>query len=179
MDVSPERETWPNCTYPGVCSFQHDVDKVNFTFFALFVNYPRFSKPSFYSIQYLASKQPDLGTECFVFNNYGRCNRGVTCRFAESHIVRDESNCVRNKVDKELADKFGSLKVRELNHLEKELQVDLRKKKYNFDVSDKKVDAFFKMRESEAKNGATTDLPPQKKIKIDEAGNYDDWKSSC
>ena len=134
------------------------------------VKYQIFSRSSLFSLQYLASKQPDLATECFVFKNYGRCNRGVTCRFAESHIVRDESNCVRNKVDKELADKFGSLKVRELNHLEKELQVDLRKKKYNFDDSDKKVDAFFKMRESEAKNGATTDPPPQKKIKIVEAG---------
>jgi hypothetical protein len=28
VDVSPERETWPHCTYPGACSFQHDVDKV-------------------------------------------------------------------------------------------------------------------------------------------------------
>ncbi len=46
-----------------------------------------------------------------------------------------------------MADKFGSLRVRELNHLEKELQIDLRKKKYNFDISDKNVDEFFKMRE--------------------------------
>ncbi len=77
-----------------------------------------------------------------------------------------------------MSDKFGSLRVRELNHLEKELQIDLRKKKYSFDISDKNVDEFFKMREKEAKNGATTDPPPQKKTKIeDESGNYDDLKA--
>ena len=76
-----------------------------------------------FSFQYLESKQPDLGDECFVFKNYGRCNRGVTCRFARSHIVRDDANRVRNQVDRDLAQKLGSLKLREFNHLEKDLQV--------------------------------------------------------
>ena len=82
----------------------------------------RFSS-EFLSLQYLSSKEPDLGDECFVFKTYGRCGRGVTCRFAASHITRDAENRIRNKVDQDLAQKFGSLRVRERNHLDKDLQV--------------------------------------------------------
>ena len=96
----------------------------------MFVNWLIWRKKYYFNwieifiFQYLASKQLDIGSECFLFKSFGRCRRGVTCRFAESHIVRDELNRVRNKVNHDLIKKVKPIKVRELNHLGKDLQVN-------------------------------------------------------
>lgn len=47
---------------------------------------------------------------------------------------------VRNIVNRDLALKLGPLNTREMNHLDKDTQIQLRKKAYNFQAADKKMD---------------------------------------
>lgn len=46
--------------------------------------------------EYLESKGEDLGDQCPVYEAKGFCPRGVTCRFAKSHL---DANCRNMKRD--------------------------------------------------------------------------------
>ncbi|KFO28808.1 tRNA-dihydrouridine synthase 3-like [Fukomys damarensis] len=41
---------------------------------------------------YLESKPPDLGPRCVLFETFGRCPYGVTCRFAGAHLGPEGQN---------------------------------------------------------------------------------------
>jgi len=126
VNVSPTRETYPECTFPN-CKFLHDV------------------------VQYVESKPEDLGGECYLYKTFGRCRSGVCCRFAKSHMVKDSEGRYRNKVNPEIPPK----PVQETNHLKKDLQFELRRKSYNFKRSDAIVDKEFKEREAREKEKQT------------------------
>ncbi|XP_066491400.1 tRNA-dihydrouridine(47) synthase [NAD(P)(+)]-like [Tiliqua scincoides] len=80
--------------------------------------------------EYLAMKPPDLGDSCVLFETFGKCIYGVTCRFAGAHFGED----CKNVVNVDLLKKWeGKLVVK--NSLSKELQQQLRKKKVSFDRS--------------------------------------------
>ncbi|XP_064083740.1 tRNA-dihydrouridine(47) synthase [NAD(P)(+)]-like [Macrobrachium nipponense] len=84
------------------CAFSHDVDA------------------------YLESKPEDHDGECHNFRTFGMCHYGLICRYGRDHI-EDK----RNKVNDELWLKHeNSPKV--LNVLKKEVQFDLRKRKFDF-----------------------------------------------
>lgn len=84
------------------CAFSHDVDA------------------------YLESKPEDHDGECHNFRTFGMCHYGLTCRYGRDHIEGK-----RNKVNEELWSKHeNSPKV--LNVLKKEVQFDLRKRKFDF-----------------------------------------------
>ncbi|NXT68421.1 DUS3L synthase, partial [Chaetops frenatus] len=77
--------------------------------------------------QYLAAKPADLGRRCVLFDTFGRCPYGVTCRFGQAHLGDGH----RNLVNAALARQWeGKLLVR--NGLSKELQQQLRKRKFSF-----------------------------------------------
>ncbi|KAJ3318356.1 tRNA-dihydrouridine(47) synthase [NAD(P)(+)]-like protein [Boothiomyces sp. JEL0866] len=69
-----------------VCKFSHDIQ------------------------EYLASKEPDLGDTCPVYERFGVCKYGVKCRFANAHLVNgvgiskelvvDEHEIYKNDVSK-------------------------------------------------------------------------------
>lgn len=83
-------------------------------------------------LEYLKSKPKDLGDNCHVFNLRGKCPRGISCRFGSSHITNEGYNIV-NKEKVEL------WKEDVKNTLLPSLQIQLQKKKYDFNASEKLV----------------------------------------
>lgn len=69
-----------------------------------------------------------VGDTCYNYQTFGRCNRGLTCRFASNHITPNN----RNKVDVEKCELYQTLGPHTVNQLTYELQSALRKRKYDF-----------------------------------------------
>lgn len=83
-------------------------------------------------VEYIKSKPKDLGDECHVFMLRGRCPRGISCRFGSKHISPEGYNIVLEDVANKWVDDTK-------NTLVPSLQMDLQKKKYNFDLAEKLV----------------------------------------
>ncbi|XP_032250566.1 tRNA-dihydrouridine(47) synthase [NAD(P)(+)]-like isoform X3 [Halichoerus grypus] len=73
---------------------------------------------------YLETKPSDLGPRCVLFETFGRCPYGVTCRFAGAHLGPEGQNLVREE-------RVQAPPVR--NGLDKALQQQLRKRKVRFE----------------------------------------------
>ena len=85
---------------------------------------------------FLSTKPPDLDSKCYQFDSFGYCPQMLHCRFGETHKEFDLQN-IKNDTD------FKSLEAKltpNLNNVPKDLQIKLRKRKYNF----KKADAAWK-----------------------------------
>ncbi|XP_065774029.1 tRNA-dihydrouridine(47) synthase [NAD(P)(+)]-like isoform X3 [Muntiacus reevesi] len=92
-------ESAARCFYGDRCRFLHDVG------------------------HYLETKPADLGPSCVLFETFGRCPYGVTCRFAGAHLGPEGQNLVRE----------GLVQVPPVrNGLDKALQQQLRKRKIHF-----------------------------------------------
>lgn len=77
--------------------------------------------------EYLAGKPADLGQRCVLFDTFGRCPYGVTCRFGQAHLGDGHQNLVNAALAQQWE---GKLLVR--NSLSKDLQQQLRKRKFSF-----------------------------------------------
>ncbi len=144
VDVAADEDA-PQCSYPN-CSFQHDLK------------------------EYLEKKPPDIGDTCYAFAEFGRCPRGVTCRFGKAHIKLIDGDALgaRNKVDAEKWNKWKDVK-RECNHLSGKLKHSLRKKEIDFKECDRLVDHLFKAREEESKaTSAAAGEAEAKKLRIED-----------
>ncbi|XP_059364883.1 tRNA-dihydrouridine(47) synthase [NAD(P)(+)]-like [Carassius carassius] len=97
--IVQERDT--KCFYGDKCRFLHDVS------------------------EYLSSKAEDLGDQCPLFNSFGWCQYGVTCRFSKAHTSPELKN-LRNQ------DVCGRSTDTVTNLLDKDLQRRLRKKQERF-----------------------------------------------
>ncbi|XP_059744026.1 tRNA-dihydrouridine(47) synthase [NAD(P)(+)]-like isoform X2 [Bos indicus] len=93
------QESAARCFYGDRCRFLHDVG------------------------HYLETKPADLGPSCVLFETFGRCPYGVTCRFAGAHLGPEGQNLVREGL-------VQAPPVR--NGLDKALQQQLRKRKIHF-----------------------------------------------
>ncbi|XP_047388203.1 tRNA-dihydrouridine(47) synthase [NAD(P)(+)]-like isoform X2 [Sciurus carolinensis] len=78
--------------------------------------------------QYLETKPADLGPRCVLFETFGKCPYGVTCRFAGAHLGPEGQNLVQEELVARWADRQL---VR--NGLDKALQQQLRKRKVHFE----------------------------------------------
>ncbi|XP_051520044.1 tRNA-dihydrouridine(47) synthase [NAD(P)(+)]-like isoform X2 [Myxocyprinus asiaticus] len=107
--VIQERET--KCIYGDKCRFIHNV------------------------AEYMSTKAEDLGDQCYLYNTFGKCHYGVTCRFAKAHVSPELKNLVNEDLYKSFAD---TVTVR--NNLDKEQQRRLRKKQVCF----KGAEAYLK-----------------------------------
>uniref|UniRef100_A0A4W4EB51 tRNA-dihydrouridine(47) synthase [NAD(P)(+)] n=1 Tax=Electrophorus electricus TaxID=8005 RepID=A0A4W4EB51_ELEEL len=79
---------------------------------------------------YMSTKPADLGEQCYLYDTFGRCAYGITCRFAGAHTGPD----FKNLVNKESETPTTSETVR--NYLHKDLQRRLRKRQVTFTRSE-------------------------------------------
>ena len=85
--------------------------------------------------EFMEKKPKDLGDKCHIFETYGKCMYGVACRFATQHLTPE----LENVVNQERFEKSQQNKST-YNALDKDLQIQLRKRGYQFD----KADVFIK-----------------------------------
>ena len=137
VDVRPGLDP-PDCTFQG-CKMQHDVKT------------------------WLANKPPDAGPECYVFDKYGFCPRGVTCRFASCHLDEDGKNICKTE------DSYAPAKI---YTLDKQEQISLRKKQYDFTYSDgvcqkswDLINSANEAAQNKCENSENIEPPPEKKLK--------------
>ncbi|XP_003213240.1 tRNA-dihydrouridine(47) synthase [NAD(P)(+)]-like [Meleagris gallopavo] len=98
--------------------------------------------------EYMAAKPADLGRSCVLFETFGRCPYGITCRFAKAHL----GDGYQNVVNAELAKQWeGKSLVR--NNLSKDLQHQLRKKKFTFKKADEYLCSLAKPHHNDRKGG--------------------------
>ncbi|XP_011798892.1 PREDICTED: tRNA-dihydrouridine(47) synthase [NAD(P)(+)]-like isoform X1 [Colobus angolensis palliatus] len=98
------QESAGKCFFGDRCRFLHDVGR------------------------YLETKPADLGPRCVLFETFGRCPYGVTCRFAGAHLGPEGQNLVQE----ELAAR-GAQPPPVRNGLDKALQQQLRKREVRFE----------------------------------------------
>lgn len=96
----PIQDSAAKCFFGDRCRFLHDVGL------------------------YLETKPSDLGPRCVLFETFGRCPYGVTCRFAGAHLGPEGQNLVREE-------RVQAPPVR--NGLDKALQQQLRKRTVRFE----------------------------------------------
>ncbi|CAI9540559.1 unnamed protein product [Staurois parvus] len=112
---SVTQECASKCFFGEKCKFLHDVKK------------------------YLSEKLEDIGPRCHLYETFGKCIYGVSCRFAKSHLGEDFKNLINQELVKQWE---GKALVR--NGLNKDLQMQLRKRKVQFDKADKFLKHFNK-----------------------------------
>ncbi|XP_049796592.1 tRNA-dihydrouridine(47) synthase [NAD(P)(+)]-like [Schistocerca nitens] len=87
---------------------------------------------------YLETKQPDIAEECPVFRTRGHCPWGLSCRFGGAHLTTEG----KNMVDAEKMSKYASdPRQGTTNALHRELQENLRKRRYDFSRAEAAVAA--------------------------------------
>lgn len=94
------------CPYGDKCHFHHDV------------------------AEYMASKPADIGKSCYLYDTFGKCCYGLSCRFAKAHTTADFKTMENTDLVKAHE---GKKPVK--NSLSKDLQNCLRKRSVAFKKS--------------------------------------------
>lgn len=95
------------CSFGDRCKFHHDVAK------------------------YMASKPPDIGESCYLYETFGKCGYGLSCRFAKGHTTPDLKTLEKTDLVKAHEGKTWVM-----NSLSKDLQYRLRKREVDFSKSE-------------------------------------------
>ncbi|KAF7210984.1 tRNA-dihydrouridine(47) synthase [NAD(P)(+)]-like [Nothobranchius furzeri] len=103
LSVIQKRE----CTFGDKCTFYHDV------------------------AAYMASKPADIGERCYLYETFGKCEYGLTCRFSKEHTTPDFQT-----TEKEDLVKAFEGRTLTKNNLSKDLQFRLRKRSVAFKKSE-------------------------------------------
>jgi tRNA-dihydrouridine synthase 3 len=138
-----------NCPHGDTCRYIHDLE------------------------EYLQKKQPDISMECFMYLTYGYCPSGFMCRFGDSHIDR------LHKINKKRSEEEGGvLEVpQEINHLNKSVQLQLRKKTFIKESKAKKHEKLQKQTQSSGVASCTVkagDIAPIVDIEVIEETPHDE-----
>ncbi|NXM37459.1 DUS3L synthase, partial [Gymnorhina tibicen] len=100
--------------------------------------------------EYLAGKPADLGRRCVLFDTFGRCPYGVTCRFGQAHLGDGHQNLVNAALARQWE---GKVLVR--NSLSKDLQQQLRKRKFSFQKAEEFLRGLHGGKGGKATGGST------------------------
>lgn len=134
-----------NCPYEEKCEYSHDLCKI-------------------YNVnkdEYFDQEKP-----CYIYSTYGRCQYGVSCLFANSHVHASEKcNSVFNlynhrqwSLDGGRADYIERYK----NKLEMDVQKKLRKKTYDFKVVTDVMNSLYKADINNKEDEENEDDKPEK-----------------
>ncbi|RYY89367.1 hypothetical protein EON63_00790 [archaeon] len=82
------------------------------------------------ALSYLATKLPDLGPSCLVYEKFGFCSNGLMCRYGASHIDYTTGTNLSRP-----AEQGGVTERVHINILKKTVQLALRKKVYVSNLS--------------------------------------------
>ncbi|XP_017340665.1 tRNA-dihydrouridine(47) synthase [NAD(P)(+)]-like isoform X2 [Ictalurus punctatus] len=124
------QESERKCFYGEKCKFIHDV------------------------ADYMSTKPEDLGDTCYLYDTFGRCPYGVTCRFAKAHTGPDYKNLVNEELRKSL-DRTETVR----NSLDKELQRRLRKKQVSFKSSENFLKSISAGKKQHGKSSMSENTP--------------------
>ncbi|XP_068189768.1 tRNA-dihydrouridine(47) synthase [NAD(P)(+)]-like [Antennarius striatus] len=94
------------CSYGDKCHFHHNI------------------------ADYLATKPADIGESCYLYDTFGKCTYGLSCRFAKAHTTPDFKTMENAELMKAYE---GRIVVK--NSLSKDLQIRLRKHSVSFKMS--------------------------------------------
>ncbi|KAI3358653.1 hypothetical protein L3Q82_015062 [Scortum barcoo] len=112
------------CPFGDKCHFHHDV------------------------AEYFATKPADIGESCYLYDTFGKCSYGLSCRFAKVHTTPD----FKTMENAELAKAYeGRTTVR--NSLSKDLQNRLRKRSVSFKKSAEYLKTLSNNKDKEQGNG--------------------------
>lgn len=89
----------------------------------------------------MSGKQEDIGPKCYLYETLGKCIYGITCRFAKSHLGDGYKNVINQAL---VEQQSGKVLVK--NSLDKELQQQLRKRKFLFEKSERYLKLMNKSR---------------------------------
>ncbi|XP_042650967.1 tRNA-dihydrouridine(47) synthase [NAD(P)(+)]-like isoform X2 [Tyto alba] len=101
--------------------------------------------------EYMAVKPADLGRSCVLFETFGKCIYGVTCRFAQAHLGDGYQNIINTDLAKQWE---GKSLVR--NNLSKDLQHQLRKRQFSFTKADEYLRGLGKPQGDGGRGGKAT-----------------------
>ncbi|KAM9386025.1 tRNA-dihydrouridine(47) synthase [NAD(P)(+)]-like isoform 2-T2 [Pholidichthys leucotaenia] len=120
------------CSYGDKCRFHHDI------------------------AAYMGSKLPDIGESCYLYDTFGKCSYGLSCRFAKAHTTSDFKSM-------EKADLVKAYEGRTLvkNSLSKELQNRLRKRSVAFKKSEEYLRMLANNKEKKEKQGNGDSCPAE------------------
>ncbi|XP_037960401.1 tRNA-dihydrouridine(47) synthase [NAD(P)(+)]-like [Teleopsis dalmanni] len=93
---------------------------------------------------FMSEKAEDIGDECPIFKAKGYCMRGVTCRFAKSHLDADGHNIKATHYDETKGPTT-------FNGIKPELQNLLRKREYDFKKCKNLLAQFEEIRDQKLK----------------------------
>uniref|UniRef100_A0A665TFN4 tRNA-dihydrouridine(47) synthase [NAD(P)(+)] n=1 Tax=Echeneis naucrates TaxID=173247 RepID=A0A665TFN4_ECHNA len=111
------------CPFGDKCHFEHDV------------------------AQYMACKPADIGQSCYLYDTFGKCTYGLSCRFAKAHTTSD----FKTMENTDLVKTHDRNPVK--NSLSKDLQNRLRKRSVAFKKSEEYLKTLSNNRNKTAQQG--------------------------
>lgn len=112
------------CPFGDKCRFYHDV------------------------AEYLATKPADIGESCYLYDTFGKCGYGFSCRYAKAHTTPD----FKTTVNAELI-KANEGRTPLKNSLSKDLQIRLRKRSVTFEKSEEYLKILSDNKEKREQQG--------------------------
>jgi len=145
-----ENEEAKVCQYGEKCNYRHDLKA------------------------YMEERKPDiLEGGCYNYRTSGRCARGISCLYGAEHLTSEGRNKINSNPSKPGLSSYH-------NFLSKDIQFELRKKKFNFSRADKAVEESKpnKQRQTACVTALSTvnssDEPASKKVCLETSGPLTD-----